>query len=148
MNFNLTPDLEKRNDKILKTLKNLIFGQFDPSLPIFWGKNFSWKIGLCQFLDFTVIYQAKNQKKLMSGYQKKLLTNGQIDRQTDRRTVNSDFIERSIYGDTSPNIDEKRTFQRSFQIIQKWSLSTNKQNFRSNLMLQIKTQFEHKNNLA
>ena len=41
MNFNLTPDLEKRNDKILKTLKNLIFGQFDPSLPIFWGKNFS-----------------------------------------------------------------------------------------------------------
>ena len=55
----------------------------------------------------------------MSGYQKKLLTNGQIDRQTDRRTVNSDFIERSIYGDTSPNIDEKRTFQRSFQMIQK-----------------------------
>ena len=41
--------------KCLKTLKKtLIFGYFGPMLPIFWKKEFSWEIGLCEILDFTI----------------------------------------------------------------------------------------------
>ena len=41
-----------------------IFGPFFPNL----GKNeFSWKTGLCQFLNIPIIYDcAKTQKKLMT----------------------------------------------------------------------------------
>ena len=67
-------------------------GPFCPNL----GKNeFSWKKGLCRFLDIPTIYHhAKNEKKLMCHFEKNArLTDKQTtDRQTDRQTDKCDFI--------------------------------------------------------
>ena len=68
----MTAFLEK-----FKTLKNR--WSISPIL----GKNeFSQKRGLCQFLDFTIIYHhtKKKQKKLMCSYREKLLPNRQTGR--------------------------------------------------------------------
>ena len=60
------------------------------------GENeFSWKKGLCRFLDIPTIYHhAKNEKKLMCHFEKNArLTDKQTtDRQTDRQTDKCDFI--------------------------------------------------------
>ena len=67
-------------------------GPFCPNL----GENeFSWKKGLCRFLDIPTIYHhAKNEKKLMCHFEKNArLTDKQTtDRQTDRQTDKCDFI--------------------------------------------------------
>ena len=68
------------------------------------SKNeFSWKKGLCQFLDIPIIYhRAKNQKKTNDPFLKKNAeltdkqTERQTDGQTDRQTDNSDFIGPSV----------------------------------------------------
>ena len=70
----------------------VILGPFCPNL----GENeFSWKKGLCRFLDIPTIYHhAKNEKKLMCHFEKNArLTDKQTtDRQTDRQTDKCDFI--------------------------------------------------------
>ena len=55
--------MKKFFKKFKKPYLRAILGTFCPSL----GKNeFSWKKGLCQFLDISIIYhRAKNQKILM-----------------------------------------------------------------------------------
>ena len=67
-------------------------GPFCPNL----GENeFSWKKGLCRFLDIPTIYHhAKNEKKRMCHFEKNArLTDKQTtDRQTDRQTDKCDFI--------------------------------------------------------
>ena len=67
-----------------------ILSPFCPNL----GKNeFSWKKGLCQFLDIPIIYhRAKNQKKILSHFWEKRLTDGRTGGQTDELT-DDDFIE-------------------------------------------------------
>ena len=53
-----------------------------PSCPNLGKNEFSWKKGLCQFLNIPIIYhQAKNQKKLMIHSWKKCRTDGRTDRQ-------------------------------------------------------------------
>ena len=58
------------------------------------GKNkFSWKIGVCQFLNILIIYHhAKNQKNLMTNSWGKCRT----DRRSDGQTNNGDFIRPSV----------------------------------------------------
>ena len=52
----------------------------------FVNNEFSWKNGLCQFLNIPIIYHCvKNQKKPLGKNDK--LTDGQMDRQTDRQTT-------------------------------------------------------------
>ena len=74
-----------------------ILSPFCPNL----GKNeFSWKKGLCQFLDIPIIYhRAKNQKKNVEPFLRKKpnwrtdgRTSGQTDELTDELT-DDDFIE-------------------------------------------------------
>ena len=49
--------------------------------------EFSWKKGLCQFINIPTIYhRAKNQKKLISHTWEKQLTDGRTDRQTPKHT--------------------------------------------------------------
>ena len=66
-----------------QTSKTLIFGHFSPVVPPSGKNEFSPKNGLynLQIVPLSTIMH-KNQRKLMSGYQEKLL----IERQTDRRT--------------------------------------------------------------
>ena len=53
INFHLSPILEKKIEKTLKTFILAVLGQFR----IYSGKiEFAPKTGLCQFLDFTIIY--------------------------------------------------------------------------------------------
>ena len=51
------------------------------------GKNeFSWKKGLCEFLNIAIIYhRVKNQKNIMMHSWEKWRTDGQTDGQIDRR---------------------------------------------------------------
>ena len=59
----------KNNHKIFQKIQN---------------PKFSWKKGLCQFLNIPIIYHcAKNQKKIMSHCRKKCQTDGRTDEQTD-----------------------------------------------------------------
>ena len=71
-----------------KPYSGAFLGPCDPNL----GKNeFSWKKGLCQFLNIPIIYRRdKNQKKLMSHCWEKHRTDGWTDRRTDGRTDNVD----------------------------------------------------------
>ena len=81
-----------------------ILGTFCPNL----GKNgFSWKKGLCQFLDIPIIYhRTKNQRKLLSHFWEKRQTDGWTDRKID----NSDFIGPPQDGD-STNINVQNPAQ-------------------------------------
>ena len=62
----MTKFFKKSNDKIFQKIQRLYFGviwsNFSPNL----GENeFSWKKGLCQFVNIPIIYHgAKNLKKL------------------------------------------------------------------------------------
>ena len=81
-------------------------------------QKFSWKKGLCQFLNTPIIYYcAKNQNKLMTipeknaklkDWQKERQTERQRDRQKDREsdrpTENDDFIGPSV-GQESNNLE-------------------------------------------
>ena len=62
-----------------------ILGPFCQNL----GKNeFSWKKGLCQFVDIPIIYHCNNnQKKLLNHFCR---TGGQADGHLDRRADRSD----------------------------------------------------------
>ena len=75
--------------KSKKSYFGVIFGTFCPNL----GKKiFSWKKGLCQFLDIPILYHcAKNQKKTTEPFLRKT-PNWWTDGQTD----NGDFIGPSI----------------------------------------------------
>ena len=75
---------EKTNDKFSrKVQKTQILGHFGPK---FAQKNFFSKIGLRHILGIAILHHcAKNQKKLMSRSQEKLVT----DERTDERTDNS-----------------------------------------------------------
>ena len=99
INYHLASNSEKSNGKIYgKTQKKTkkekrflaILGPFCPFL----NKNgFSPTIGLCQFLDFAIIYHyAKNQKKLMNAYAENYLLTD--ERQTDK----GHFVKLSVYG--------------------------------------------------
>ena len=83
--FKLFP--RKTNDIFQKIKKTTYFGAilntFCPTL----GKNeFSWKKGLCQFLDIPIVYhRAKNKKKLFSFFREKCQTDGWTEGQTDRQ---------------------------------------------------------------
>ena len=91
--FKLFP--RKTNDIFQKIKKTTYFGAilntFCPTL----GKNeFSWKKGLCQFLDIPIVYHRAKNKKNYSAFSEKnaKLMDGQKDRQID----NGDFIGPSI----------------------------------------------------
>ena len=59
------------------------------------GRHFFSKIWLGQLLDIMVSYHhAQYQKKLMNQSSENLVTDGQANKQTDRRTDESDFIGR------------------------------------------------------
>ena len=68
LHFRLFP--RKSDDKIFQKIPKPYFGAILSPLCQTLGKNeFSWKAGLCQFLDIPIIYhRAKNQKKLMSHF--------------------------------------------------------------------------------
>ena len=74
---------EKLMTKFFKKFKKPYFGLFLAPFCSNLGKNgFTWKKGLCQFLNITIIYhRAKNQKKLMSHSWEKCRTDGQTDGQ-------------------------------------------------------------------
>ena len=92
ISFHLSLFPGKTNDKIFqKKSKHLILGL---------GKKekFSWKKGLCQFLNIPIMYhRLKNQKTLMTqSWEKYWMTDGMTDRQRDRRTDKGDFIGPSV----------------------------------------------------
>ena len=76
--------------KFFKKLKKLCFGTIlGPFCQNLSKNEFSWKKGLCQFLDIPIIYhRAKNQKKTNDPFLKKNaeLTDKQMERQTDGQT--------------------------------------------------------------
>ena len=74
----------KANDKIFQKIQSLFWGHFRPFFFPNLGKNeFSWKTGLCQFLNIPIICDcAKTQKKLMTHSWEKYRTDWRTDRQT------------------------------------------------------------------
>ena len=79
---------EKLKTKFSKKSKKPYFGAIlDPFCPNLRKIEFSWKKGLCQFLDIPIIYHhAKNQKKLLSHFWEKCQTDGRTDGWTNRQT--------------------------------------------------------------
>ena len=79
--------------KFFKKFKKPYFGVIlDPFCSNFGKNEFSWKKGLCQFLNISIIIVSLCQKseKTNKSFLKKIL-NCLTDRQTDRETDNSDF---------------------------------------------------------
>ena len=76
---------EKSNEAILnKVQKTLFLGRFCPNLP---KKIFLSKIGLRHILGITILHHcAKNQKKLMSQFREKLVTDERPNGRTNGRT--------------------------------------------------------------
>ena len=84
-----------------KSFQKFHFGAIFTSLSPNLDKNeFSWKKGLCQFLNIPIIYHhaeksEKNNEPLLWKMQK-WRTDRQTDRQTDGRTDSGDFIGPSV----------------------------------------------------
>ena len=97
---------ENQMRKFFKTSKKLCFGvilsNFCPNLK---KNEFSWKKGLCQFLNNPIIFHgAKNLKKITTHPLKKCQT-------ADGQTENSDFIRPSVgQGSKKSNLEQDATF--------------------------------------
>ena len=96
--------------KCKKPYFGVIWGNFSPSL----GENeFSWKKGLCQFLNIPIIYHGAKILKILQ-----LISDKNAELLMDRQTENSDFIGPSLgQGSKKSNLEHSTTLSEREKIL-------------------------------